>query len=96
MATIWLTLIIFLEILQYLVFFDVILSWLTLLGIQFRPKFLSDVLRPIYSFVKRYIPTSFGAFDFTPIVVIFGLMFLRGLVIIVFPGAEAALSNLVN
>jgi len=50
----------FLDIIYYLVIFDVILSWLTLAGIKFRPKIIVDILKPIYRFVKKSIPTTFG------------------------------------
>jgi len=50
----------FLEIIYYLIIFDVILSWLTLAGIKFRPKIIGDILNPIYKNVKKTIPTSFG------------------------------------
>ena len=50
----------FLDIIYYLVIFDVILSWLTLAGIKFRPKIISDILGPVYKLVKKTIPTTFG------------------------------------
>jgi len=50
----------FLDIIYYLVIFDVILSWLALAGIRFRPKIIVDILRPVYSLVKKNIPTTFG------------------------------------
>jgi len=50
----------FLDIIYYLVIFDVILSWLALTGIKFRPKLITDILRPVYSFVKKMVPTTFG------------------------------------
>ncbi|MGB2110775.1 MAG: hypothetical protein ACPHY8_02405 [Patescibacteria group bacterium] len=39
---------ILLEIMQYIIFADVILSWLTLFGLNIRPKFLADIIDPIY------------------------------------------------
>jgi len=63
--------IIFLELIQYLVIFDVILSWLMLAGIRFRPRFLASILDPLYKKTKEFIPTSLGPVDFTPIIIIF-------------------------
>lgn len=80
MTTILLWIVIFLEFLQYLIFFDIILSWLSLAGIRFRPKFLSDIIDPLYRGVKKYIPTTFWMFDFTPIIIIIILIFCINLI----------------
>jgi len=96
MTTILLALVIFLELIEYIVIFDIILSWLTLLGLRFRPKFLQDVLGPLYWFVQKYIPTRFGAFDFTPLIVIIALMFIRGLIIMYFPEVQIELTQLLS
>ena len=92
MIFIILTIIIFLELVMYFVFFDVILSWLMLAGVRFRPRFLYDVLDPIYSYVRRFIPTCFGPFDFTAIIIIFGIIFIRSLLQINFPEVNQILS----
>jgi uncharacterized protein YggT (Ycf19 family) len=86
--------IIFLEIIQYFVIFDVILSWLALAGVRFRPRFISQILDPIYSWVRKYIPSNFWAFDFTPIIVIFASIFLSNLILSLFPDVGLILSNI--
>ncbi len=91
-----LTIIILMEIISYIVILDVILSWLTLLGIRFRPKIISDIIDPLYINVKKYIPTSIWPFDFTPIVIILLLMFIKGGLFIVFPELQTEVSNLMN
>lgn len=80
-----LTLIIFIEIITYIIIADVILSWLTLLWLKFRPKFISDIIDPLYKNVKKIIPTSFWPLDFTPIVIILLLAFIRWALFIIFP-----------
>jgi uncharacterized protein YggT (Ycf19 family) len=50
--------IIILIILKNILFIDIILSWLPLLGINFRPKFFSDIMEPFYKFIKDKIPTT--------------------------------------
>lgn len=94
MTTLLVALVLFLEILEYIVIFDVILSWLTLMKINFRPKFIADILWPLYSFVRKYIPTRFWAFDLTPIIVILGLAFIRGILILSFPEVQNELSRM--
>lgn len=83
----------FLEIIYYLVIFDVILSWLTLAGIKFRPKIVSDILGPVYKMVKKTIPTTFGWLDFTPIVIILLIFFIKWTFLIVFPEAATYISS---
>jgi YggT family protein len=88
------TIIILLEIVSYIVIFDVILSWLILLWINFRPKFIADIIDPLYKNIKKYIPTSIWPFDFTPIVIILLLMFIKGALYIVFPELQIEVNNL--
>ncbi|MDD5770517.1 MAG: YggT family protein [Candidatus Gracilibacteria bacterium] len=83
---------IFFDIIGILVFIDVILSWLLIFQINFRPKFIANILDPIYKFVKSKIPTTIGIMDFTPIIVIIGIYFLKGLIIAFFP----EVSNLIR
>jgi len=94
--TLLLALFILLEILEYLVFLDVILSWLTLFGLKFRPKFLVSILGPLYRIVKQYIPTRFGAFDFTPIIILLLLWFMKGLIVINFPEVQQTINSLIR
>ena len=79
------TIVIFLDLLQYIIFFDIILSWLLLLWINFRPKFIWDILNPVYKKIRSTVPTSIWPLDFTPIVVIFLCIFLKSLIFILFP-----------
>ena len=78
---------IFLELIQYLVFADVILSWLQLLWIRWRPQFLASIIDPLYSWVKKIIPTSMWPIDFTPIIILMVIFFLIWLVDLFFPGS---------
>jgi uncharacterized protein YggT (Ycf19 family) len=76
---------IFLDILWLLIFIDVILSWLLVFKINFRPKFISSILDPIYNLVKNNIPTTIWIIDFTPIIVMFWIYFLKWLLLTIFP-----------
>ncbi|MDD2871340.1 MAG: YggT family protein [Candidatus Gracilibacteria bacterium] len=91
-----LAIIIFLEIISYLIIFDVILSWLILFGLNLRPKFLADIIDPIYKNIRKIIPTTFGPLDFTPIVAIILIIFIKGALYIVFPNLLVEVSNLMN
>nr|MDD3719811.1 YggT family protein [Candidatus Gracilibacteria bacterium] len=94
--TIFIAIIIFTELLFYIVFIDVILSWVTLVGLNIRPKFIAQIIDPIYSFIKSFLPTTFGPFDFTPIILIMILYFIKGLIIILSPGVQSTINNYIK
>ncbi|WP_456470379.1 YggT family protein [Caminibacter sp.] len=43
-------------------------------------RFLYSVTEPIYAFIRRYIPTTFGGFDIAPIILILALQFIQILI----------------
>lgn len=94
MTFILLAVVIFLRLVFYIVVFDVILSWLSLAGIRFRPKFMRDILDPLYSLVRKYIPTRFWAFDFTPIILVFWSQFLVSIILASSPEVYRLLSQI--
>jgi len=94
MTILILAMVIFLELIFYIVVFDVILSWLRLAGVNFRPKFMRDILDPMYLFVRKYIPSRFWAFDFTPIIIILASSFLKWIIIASSPEVAALLNQL--
>jgi len=69
MTIVLFSLLIFLALIQWVVFIDVILSWGTLIGVHFRPRFIQAITVPLYETVRRFIPSSFGGIDFAPIIV---------------------------
>ena len=85
MLYIYLTIYILLELIWYLILLDVILSWLTLAGLQIRPKFISDIIDPFYKNIKSFIPTNIWPIDFTPIVAIIFIYFLHALIGLISP-----------
>ena len=88
--------IIFLEILSLLIILDVILSWLMIIWLRLRPKFLADIIDPIYKNVRKVIPTTIWPLDFTPIVVMIMIIFLKWVLYIIFPELNIAVNNLMN
>ena len=79
MTLIFSTIVIILIIIKYILFIDIILSWLSLFWVSFRPKIVSDIMDPIYSFIKNKIPTSIWPLDFSPIIIIIAIAFLIAL-----------------
>ncbi len=88
--------IIFLELITYIIFIDVILSWLQLVWIRFRPKFIANIIDPLYSKVRKIIPTTFWPFDFTPIIIILLIIFIKWALFIVFPSLPFEINNLTH
>ena len=43
-------------------------------------RFLWNVTEPVYRFIRKYIPTTFGGFDIAPIILILALEFLQILI----------------
>ncbi len=74
----------FVEIIEYIIILDVILSWLLILWIRFRPKILADIIDPFYGFIRKTLPATFWPFDFTPIILILVLDFIRWLLLYFF------------
>lgn len=91
--TIQLTLAVFLQIIFYIVFIDVILSWLTLFWLNLRPRFIADIIDPIYSKIKKILPTSFWPIDFTPIIIIFIIIFFKWIIYSIEPSIYEQLPN---
>lgn len=81
MTIIFTIIVIILILLKYILFIDIILSWLPLLWINFRPKFISDIMDPIYKKIKSTIPTSIWPVDFSPIIIILIIAFLTSLLL---------------
>ena len=85
MITIWVALIFFLDFIFYLIIFDVILSWLTLFGLNFRPLFLANIVDPIYNSINKIIPTTIWPFKFDALIAIILIYFFQGLLIMFIP-----------
>ncbi len=43
-------------------------------------RFLWNVTEPVYRYIRRYIPTTFGGVDIAPIILILALQFLQILI----------------
>lgn len=78
-------LLIFLSLIQWVIFIDVILSWGTLVGINFRPKFIQVITLPLYEIVRKFIPSSFGGIDFAPIIIFIAIELTTNLILKIDP-----------
>lgn len=94
MTTIILAIFILLDIIYYIIFFHIILSWLTLFWITIRIKFIDDLILPIYKWIKKIIPTNIWPFDFTPIILLFIIIFLKWLLMTLFPELSSSVVSI--
>lgn len=93
MTTLIFALLIFLSLLEWVIFLDVILSWTRLIGINFHPKFIKDITLPLYEGVRKFLPTSFGNIDFAPIIVFLAIEILSKLLLAIDPSVTSYLAR---
>ena len=62
----------FLKILKFLVFYDIVASWISLSWIKARFAFVASILDPIYGFIKSKITTTIGPFELSALIVLIG------------------------
>ena len=68
---------IFFEILQRIIFIDVILSWFTLIGLRIYIMPIRWVLDPLYARIDRMLPTTFLGVSFTPFLLLMAIYILQ-------------------
>ena len=68
-------------IFMWIVIARAVLSWVN--PDPFNPivRFIHNVTEPVLYRIRAFIPISFGGIDFSPIVVLLGVMFLRTFVV---------------
>ncbi len=71
----------FLQVIYWAIIIDVLLSWLTLLGIHVVIWPLKAITQPLYDLTSRIFPTRIGMMDFTPLILILVINILTSLVI---------------
>ncbi|MCH8518223.1 YggT family protein [Candidatus Gracilibacteria bacterium] len=96
MNTIILALVLFLYLVHYIIIIDVILSWLSLFGLRFRPRFIAQFIDPIYTIIRKYIPTTIGMFDLTPIIALLVTLVFHSLLLSIFPEVSDIISSIAS
>ena len=96
MTTILISILLLADIITYIVFFDVILSWLMLFWLKVRPQFIADILDPMYIKIKDTIPTTIWPLDLTPIIIIFLMMIVQWFVVAYDPSIAAYYRDLIS
>jgi len=94
MNTLILACVLFFDVLHYMIIADVILSWLLLFWVRLRPRFLAQLLDPIYIFIRKYIPTNIGMFDLTPIIALLATLLFKALLLMSFPEVSEIIGSI--
>ncbi len=70
-----------LTIYMWIIIARAIISWVNLDPYNAIVRFLYAVTEPVLYSIRRRMPTSFGGFDFSPIIVILAIIFLQNFVV---------------
>ncbi|SHK95196.1 YggT family protein [Desulfatibacillum alkenivorans DSM 16219] len=62
---------------MYILIIGAILSWVNPDPYNPIVRFINNVTEPVLRQVRRYLPVSFSGIDFSPVVVIFAIVFLQ-------------------
>jgi len=60
----------FLEIIKWSIIIDILLSWMTLLGVNIIIGPLNSITRPLYDLTRQIFPTRVGMIDLAPLILI--------------------------
>jgi len=66
---------------MYVIIAQAVLSWVSPDPYNPIVRFIHNLTEPLLYRVRRTLPTVFGGFDFSPIVVILGIVFLQAFVV---------------
>jgi len=73
------TLIQMLELYKWVIIISALITWVNPDPSNPVVQVLRRLTEPVYSFIRRYIPTTIGGIDLAPIIIIFALIFLQQL-----------------
>jgi YggT family protein len=70
-----------LSLYMWIIIARALLSWVNPDPYNAIVRFLYNVTEPVLYAVRRYIPASFGGVDFSPMIVLLGIVFLKNFVV---------------
>jgi len=78
-SAITMTLFQMLELYKWVIIISALITWVNPDPSNPVVQVLRRLTEPVYSFIRRYIPTAIGGIDLAPIIVIFAIIFLQQL-----------------
>lgn len=76
-----LAVLIFLNLIEWIIIIDIILSWIQLLWIRIQINFIKSITNPIYTKIRKILPTTFWPIDFSPIVIFFIIQIMSNIIL---------------
>ena len=73
------TLIQMLELYKWVIIISALITWVNPDPSNPVVQVLRRLTEPVYSFIRRYIPTAIGGIDLAPIIIIFAIVFVQQL-----------------
>ncbi len=68
-----------LELYKWVIIISALITWVNPDPSNPVVQVLRRLTEPVYSFIRRYIPTAIGGIDLAPIIVIFAIIFVQQL-----------------
>jgi len=68
-----------LELYKWVIIISALITWVNPDPSNPVVQILRRLTEPVYSFIRRYIPTTIGGIDLSPIIVIFAIIFIQQL-----------------
>ena len=87
---------IFLQLIYIFIILDIIASWIYLIWLNLRPLWFKNLMDWLYSFIKKFIPTTIWPFEFAPMIIIFIIIFIQTLLQYIEPWIRQLYINLIN
>lgn len=78
-SAITMTLFQMLELYKWVIIISALITWVNPDPSNPVVQILRRLTEPVYSFMRRYIPTAIGGIDLAPIIVIFAIIFIQQL-----------------
>lgn len=78
-SAITMTLFQMLELYKWVIIISALITWVNPDPSNPVVQVLRRLTEPVYSFIRRYIPTTIGGIDLAPIIVIFSIFFVQQL-----------------
>ena len=68
-----------LELYKWVIIISALITWVNPDPSNPVVQILRRLTEPVYTFIRRYMPTSIGGIDLAPIIVIFAIIFVQQL-----------------
>ncbi len=68
---------VFLELIKWLIFIEIILSWAAFFGVFIAIPFINAIIGPMFTRIREMLPVQFFGLDFTALIILFSIQILQ-------------------